>query len=230
MTSLLHLNKGFCLFWGSSSDFCKNLTEFYQISLKNLSYLTDFSTQHMACMYMYNNGMHIRATTVQNQQNDICAPQTQISLGICRLRCLHERTLGPQLPTECTAKTDQSAQALIRWVHSPTDHFVGFVTRRLNSVLYGFISTNLPGSLLRRIAGALSNMYIEVAACGMANLCHLLDYSIGFTFLQGRDESYRNFHNRSYEVLVSHDLASSTGFHMKHNTIYIKFLFISCLL
>ena len=32
------------------SDFCKNLTEFYQISLKNLPYLTDFSPQLMACM------------------------------------------------------------------------------------------------------------------------------------------------------------------------------------
>ena len=30
--------------------FCKNLTEFYQISLKNLPYLTDFSPQLMACM------------------------------------------------------------------------------------------------------------------------------------------------------------------------------------
>ena len=32
------------------SDFCKNLTEFYQISLKNLPYLTDFSPQLMARM------------------------------------------------------------------------------------------------------------------------------------------------------------------------------------
>ena len=32
------------------SDFCINLTEFYQISLKNLPYLTDFSPQLMACM------------------------------------------------------------------------------------------------------------------------------------------------------------------------------------
>ena len=30
--------------------FCKNLTEFYQISLKNLPYPTDFSPQFMACM------------------------------------------------------------------------------------------------------------------------------------------------------------------------------------
>ena len=32
--------------------FCKNLTEFYQISLKNLPYLTDFSSQLIACMLM----------------------------------------------------------------------------------------------------------------------------------------------------------------------------------
>ena len=34
------------------SDFCKNLTEFYQISLKNLLYLTDFSSQLMARMHL----------------------------------------------------------------------------------------------------------------------------------------------------------------------------------
>ena len=32
-------------------DFCKNLTEFDQISLKNLPYLTDFCPQLMACMH-----------------------------------------------------------------------------------------------------------------------------------------------------------------------------------
>ena len=30
---------------------CENLTEFYQISLKFLVYLTDFTPQFMACMY-----------------------------------------------------------------------------------------------------------------------------------------------------------------------------------
>ena len=30
--------------------FVKNLTEFYQISLETLVYLTDFSQQFMACM------------------------------------------------------------------------------------------------------------------------------------------------------------------------------------
>ena len=35
------------------SDFCKNHTEFYKISLKNLLYLPDFSPQLMACMYRY---------------------------------------------------------------------------------------------------------------------------------------------------------------------------------
>ena len=51
ITNFLHLNKGFWLFWGSSKViFVKNLTEFYQISLKTLPYLTDFSPQLMACM------------------------------------------------------------------------------------------------------------------------------------------------------------------------------------
>ena len=38
------------IFGGLQSDFYKNLTEFYQISLKNLPYLTDFSPQLMVCM------------------------------------------------------------------------------------------------------------------------------------------------------------------------------------
>ena len=53
ITSFLHINKGFRLLWGSFKViFCKNLTEFYQISLKNLPDLTDFSLQLMACMSM----------------------------------------------------------------------------------------------------------------------------------------------------------------------------------
>ena len=35
ITSFIHWNKGFWLFQGSFSDFCKNLTEFYQIYLEN---------------------------------------------------------------------------------------------------------------------------------------------------------------------------------------------------
>ena len=43
--------KAFWLLWGElQSDFSDNLTEFYQISLKILVYLTDFSPQFMACM------------------------------------------------------------------------------------------------------------------------------------------------------------------------------------
>ena len=52
------------------------------------------------------------------------------------LRCPHEETLGPQLPIECTAKTDQTGwiPRLICpcWAHMP---FVGFVMRRLILVL-----------------------------------------------------------------------------------------------
>ena len=40
------------------SDFCKNLTEFYQISLNNLHYLTDFSPKLMACMCQYGEKEH----------------------------------------------------------------------------------------------------------------------------------------------------------------------------
>ena len=51
--SLLKLNKGKQnTFWELKSYFCKSLTEFYQISLKILPNLTDFSSQLMACMNM----------------------------------------------------------------------------------------------------------------------------------------------------------------------------------
>ena len=36
------------------SDFCENLTEFYQMSLKMLAYLTDFSSQFIACLRFQN--------------------------------------------------------------------------------------------------------------------------------------------------------------------------------
>ena len=42
--------RGLTILGALQSDFCKHLTEFYQISLKNLPYLTDFSPQLMACM------------------------------------------------------------------------------------------------------------------------------------------------------------------------------------
>ena len=49
--SLLKLNKGNRnTFLELKSYFCKSLTEFYQISLKILPNLTDFSSQLMACM------------------------------------------------------------------------------------------------------------------------------------------------------------------------------------
>ena len=48
---LLKLNKGKKIHLGSlKAFFCKSLTEFYQISLKILPNLTDFSSQLMACM------------------------------------------------------------------------------------------------------------------------------------------------------------------------------------
>ena len=51
ITRFLHLNKRLLTILGAlQSDFCKNLSELYQISRKNLPYLTDFSPQHMACM------------------------------------------------------------------------------------------------------------------------------------------------------------------------------------
>ena len=42
--------------------------------------------------------------------------------SLISLRCLHEETLDPQLPTECTAKTDSDwsdalAICSLRWAH-----------------------------------------------------------------------------------------------------------------
>ena len=56
ITSFLHENKSFSdIFFGGRGrllfDFCETLTVLYQISLKSLVYLTDFSPQLMACMH-----------------------------------------------------------------------------------------------------------------------------------------------------------------------------------
>ena len=99
------------------------------------------------------------AASWQNQQNDLCAQQRLSSAWASTqshqsLRCPHEEILGPQLPIECTAKTLirlQMKNYWVNWAHSEdsdqtgrmprliwvfarhTDHFVGFVIRRLNS-------------------------------------------------------------------------------------------------
>ena len=57
----------------------------------------------------------IWATARQNQQNVLCAQQRFRSSWASAqsdqsLRCPHEETLGPWLPCECTAKTDQTGQ------------------------------------------------------------------------------------------------------------------------
>ena len=72
----------------------------------------------------------------QNQENDLCAQQRQISLGIrpvWSVCCQHEESLGLQLPMECTEKTDQTGQMprLIWVLIGHTCHFVGFVMRQL---------------------------------------------------------------------------------------------------
>ena len=61
---------------------------------------------HQAGAHHWN---HIWAASWQNQQND-CAPSEDSDQpghlpSLISLRCPHEETLGPQLPTECTAKT-----------------------------------------------------------------------------------------------------------------------------
>ena len=50
ITSFIHSNEGFWQFWGSFKLIFVKISEFYQIFLKNLPYLTNFSPQLMACM------------------------------------------------------------------------------------------------------------------------------------------------------------------------------------
>ena len=73
------------------------------------------------------------AASWQNQQSDLCAQQRLRSAWASAQsdqshRCPHEETLGPQLPIECTTKTDQTGQMpRLIWVFAGrTDHFVGF--------------------------------------------------------------------------------------------------------
>ena len=84
----------------------------------------------------------IWAALWQNQQYEQqCAPNEDsgqprhLSSLIKSLCCPHEDSLGPQLPTEWTAKTDDQTGRMPRliWVFAGCSHFVGFVTRRLKS-------------------------------------------------------------------------------------------------
>ena len=78
------------------------------------------------------------AAAWQNQQNDLCIQRSSDQPGhlpsLISLRCPHEETFNPQLPTECNAKT------LIRLSGCPADlslradQFVGSVMRRLKSM------------------------------------------------------------------------------------------------
>ena len=74
----------------------------------------------------------------QNQQNGMCAQRRLRSAQADQsLRCPHEESLGPKLPIERTAKTDQTGRMpRLSWdfarAHS---HFDGFVMRRLKSVV-----------------------------------------------------------------------------------------------
>ena len=84
----------------------------------------------------------IWATSWQNQQNDLCTQQRLRSAWASAqsdqsLRCPHEETLGPQLPTERTVKThwahwvDAQADLSYRWVHRSFCwfcHEVGHIT------------------------------------------------------------------------------------------------------
>ena len=75
-----------------------------------------------------------------SRQNDCALSNVSDQPGhppsLISLRCPHEETLGPQLPTERKAKTDQTERMprliSLHWAHT---HFVGFYMRRLIFVL-----------------------------------------------------------------------------------------------
>ena len=69
--------------------------------------------------------------------------------SLISLRCPHEETLGPQLPIEGTAKTDQTGRMPV--LSESVLHFVGFIMLRLK---LSFKPRD------QRISGALYRMYI----------------------------------------------------------------------
>ena len=116
-------------------DICNNLNHYdskyvnRQVWANNVDpdQVRVFTICHSICIW---------AASWQNQQNDFSNQRRLRSawasaLSDQSLCCLHEETLGPQLPIERTVKTDQNGQMLkLIWVFAGcTDHFVGFVMR-----------------------------------------------------------------------------------------------------
>ena len=68
---------------------------------------------------------HVHPTKTQ-----ISLPSAQSDQSLC---CTHKESLGPELPNECTAKTDQTGwMPRLIWVFAGRIcHFVGFVMRQL---------------------------------------------------------------------------------------------------
>ena len=106
-------------------------------------------------------------------QNHLCAQRSLRSAWASAwsdqsLRCSHEETLGPQLPIERTAKTDQTGWVprLIRVFAGRTDHFVGFVMRRLILIPHGKLVD--PYSFLVRVichSGVMLFERIRMESC-----------------------------------------------------------------
>ena len=137
MINFIHHNKGFWLFWGElQSIFCKNLTEFYQISLKNLPHLTDFSPQLMACVNMIHcSGLYsiwlihyMRCLMTKPTKWPVHPAKTQISLAICPVWSESSlsiwRNIGPLITYWGHSEwrlwsdwTDGQADLILRWAH-----------------------------------------------------------------------------------------------------------------
>ena len=98
---------------------------FYVPSTVFQSFRDDTLEWSVACICVWNDPSHDKTSKmacVPSKDSDQPGhPPSQ------SLRCLHEESLGAELPIEGTAKTLAQSDLSLRWAHS---HFVGFVVTR----------------------------------------------------------------------------------------------------
>ena len=81
-------SKSFLFILGElQSDFCENITEFYQISLKIFVYLTDFSSQIMTYMVLSHQTIEDTHFMRHPDQHLIRMPHEMCIFNVCQ--CIH---------------------------------------------------------------------------------------------------------------------------------------------
>ena len=128
MFSWPSLHKRMCRTWGSNSGLLACQADMLPIELPRQA------------------DIQIWAASWQNEQNDCTQWRLRSAWASAQtdhLRCPHEESLGPKLPIEHTAKTDQTGRMpRLIWVFAGcTCHFVGFVMLWL---ILNISSLNLP--------------------------------------------------------------------------------------